>query len=308
MQLTINQLDTDFAAPAVAAAMIENDEVGMDQVVIVPRGASGRPYSKEIESISNYNSEHKRKSCIRIEINKEGLYDMLPEGLFHSPPISGNLSEEEMIDDIRLRRTEEREARLFFSVIEAEINHMRVISALYENRLDKRDAYNELFGLLNSGWEEFNWLSNEQSRVFAHLLAVIHQQRNNLPFIEEALRLMINKTVRLSWVIGKLKTSDKIEHPEVKLGQCSLGINTVITGDLIEYAEKLHVEIGPMDPAEALSFVPGSHNDRVIQMIFSYFLPADTIFETDIQVAPELQKGVIGYLSDNACLGYTVFL
>src|SRR6478735_2689806 len=96
-----NQLDTDYKAVTLAAELIEQGLVNPDEVIILPVGAKQRAYAKEIAEISNYNSVYRNREMLAIHINREGLYDMLPEGLFHQPPASSvMITEEEMVKDI----------------------------------------------------------------------------------------------------------------------------------------------------------------------------------------------------------------
>lgn len=96
-----NHIDTDFRAVAKGAELLENGAFEADQVFILPLGPRKRAYAKEIDGYSIYYSESKLKDCLIISSNEDGLYDMLPEGLFHQSPVRNLIfSEEEMIEDV----------------------------------------------------------------------------------------------------------------------------------------------------------------------------------------------------------------
>jgi type VI secretion system protein ImpH len=100
-----NQFNTDFKAVTYAAELIEQGRFADDEVVILPIGPQERAYAKEIAGISTYRSVYRNRQMLAIRINREGLYDMLPEGLFHQPPLpSEMLDEEGMVKDIKQRR------------------------------------------------------------------------------------------------------------------------------------------------------------------------------------------------------------
>src|SRR5947209_17161297 len=79
----INEIETDFRAEVIGAEMIENGSPA-DRVLVVPLGALNRPQSKDIEGVEQEISEYDNKEFILIKNNREGLYDKLPEGLFHT--------------------------------------------------------------------------------------------------------------------------------------------------------------------------------------------------------------------------------
>jgi hypothetical protein len=140
-----NELFTDYKAVAHAADLIERKIIDADRIEIIPLGPDKRAFAKDIEDTTAYYSEKRRHERIRISTNREGLYDMLPEGLFHRPPTgSAGMDEESMIKDIRDRREEEKEARLFFTPFDAEINYVRIMTELYENMLDKKTTEHHL--------------------------------------------------------------------------------------------------------------------------------------------------------------------
>jgi type VI secretion system protein ImpH len=122
----LNDLDTDFKVTTKVAELFENGHFEKDQVAILPIGAKQSAYAKEINGYSSYFSESMLKDCLIVEVNREGLYDMLPEGLFHvTPTRSSGLSDLEMIADVQIRRKEEKDARIFFMPFEAELNLAR---------------------------------------------------------------------------------------------------------------------------------------------------------------------------------------
>jgi type VI secretion system protein ImpH len=309
MIVNSNQIDTDFKAVTLAAELIEQGSAVSDNVIILPIGSKKRAYAKEIDSITTYLSAYRNRQMLAININREGLYDMLPEGLFHQSPASSvMITEEEMIKDIAARRDEEKQARLFFAPLETELYHIRTVVELYESRLDKKSDYDELVNIFLKEWRELKCFTNEQMVILMHVLPVIHEQRNNLNFISNVLRIMFKGDFELSY---ELKTPNlsagETNQLATKLGAGILGVN-FIAGQLYEPEEELVIHIGPVTAAQMLNYLPGSRNAQALQVLLSYFIPLQATIRTTYTVEPDNQKTVLGSNQENSCLGFTTYL
>lgn len=309
MIINPNQIDTDFKAVTLAAELIEQESITADNIVILPVGPKKRAYAKEIESISNYTSVYRNRQMLAININREGLYDMLPEGLFHQSPASSvMITEEAMIKDIVTRREEEKQARLFFAPLETELYHIRTVVELYENRLDKKSDYDELVNIFLKEWREFKCFSNQQMVILMHVLPVIHEQRNNLTFISSVLSIMFDARFTLAY---ELKSSSlatgQADQLSTKLGAGILGVN-FIAGQVFEPEEELVITIGPVTASQMLNYLPGTRTAQALEVLLWYFIPLQTTVSTRYVVEPNNQKTVLGFDQENSCLGFTTYL
>lgn len=304
-----NDLNTDYKAISKAAELIENGDFEPDQIAVLPIGGRKSAFARDIGNYSFYYSESKRKDCLNIEVNREGLYDMLPEGLFHLPPTgSSGYSEEEMIRDVQLRRAEEKNARKFFMPFEAELNHLRTILELYENRLDKRTSYNDLTRIFCAEWKEFELLDNEQGIIWMHLLPLIHERRNDLSFLGQLLSLLFKVQVIVTRLAEGLKRAPISEKMQFKLGSGSLGIDSIIGSSFITDEEEIIISIGPADTDKLINFMPGSANAYIIDLAVSYLLPVENQVNIKLVADAENQVGSLGAESNNSFLGFTVYL
>ncbi|WP_158825832.1 type VI secretion system baseplate subunit TssG [Mucilaginibacter lacusdianchii] len=304
-----NELDTDFKAATLAASIIHEKHSGADEVVIVPVGPQQRAYAKEIAAVSTYRSAYRNRLMTTIHVNREGLYDMLPEGLFHQPPASSvMITEEEMVKDIRTRRDEEKQARNFFAPFETELYHLRTVLELYENQLDKKGEYNELVNIFLNEWKEFKCFTNQQMVILIHVLPVIHEQRNNLPFISNVLEIVFNVPFNLEYRLSAPCHNATQSSPlATKLGSATLGVN-FIAGTGYEPEEELAITIGPISAEMMLSFLPGTRTAQALDVLLNYFIPLQTTTVVKFEVEPMYQKLVLGSEQENACLGFTTFL
>jgi hypothetical protein len=73
--------EDDFRAEVLVAFWLENGEKSLDNITIRPNGTFQRPYRKDVLEIEQ--SEKEQPDGVTLHISREGLYDMLPEGVFH---------------------------------------------------------------------------------------------------------------------------------------------------------------------------------------------------------------------------------
>lgn len=304
-----NELFTDYKAVAHAADLIERDIIAADRIEIIPLGPDKRAFAKDIEDTSVYYSEKRRQDRIRISTNREGLYDMLPEGLFHRPPTgSAGMDEESMIKDIRERREEEKQARLFFIPFDAEINHVRIMTELYENMLDKKTTYSHLSRIFEFGWDEFNLLNKEQSIIWMHLLPEIQQKRNDVDFVSKVLTALFNLPIKIVAATANVKPIKIADDLQIQLGSGALGIDTIIGDSFMPEHESFNINIGPTSPQELINFIPGQKNRAILDMAISYLMPVDAEVNVELLTAPDLQETILSADGEHAYLGYTVYL
>ena len=304
-----NQIDTDFKAAAIAAEIIENEMVSTGDVMILPKGPKKRAYDKEIAGITVDKKSEDKKQVTTIWVNRDGFYDMLPEGLFHRPPASSvMITEEDMIKDIKARREEEKQTRRFFAPFEAELNYFRTLVELYENRLDKKNEYDELINIFLTEWQEFECFTKKQMLILIHVLPVIHEQRNNINFVSSIINMMFNVPLSLHYkTVYPKQKNNTITNGGTALGAGTLGVN-FIAGQVIEAERKLIMNIGPVSATRMLEFLPGTCAAKAIDVLLSYFIPLGTEVQLNLLADPASQKLVIGGAGANATLGYTTYL
>ena len=234
---------------------------------------------------------------------------MLPEGLFHRPPASSvMITEEDMIKDIKARREEEKQTRRFFAPFEAELNYFRTLVELYENRLDKKNEYDELINIFLKEWQEFECFTKKQMLILIHVLPVIHEQRNNINFVSSIINMMFDVPLSLHYkTIYPKQKNDTTVNGGTALGAGTLGVN-FIAGQVIEAERKLIMNIGPVSATRMLEFLPGTSAAKAIDVLLSYFIPLGSGVQFNLLADPASQKLVIGEAGANATLGYTTYL
>ncbi|MBV7529396.1 type VI secretion system baseplate subunit TssG [Chitinophaga sp. sic0106] len=290
----LNNFYTDYKAAVLAAELVEAG-IDLNQIFIWPAGAGRRNFSKDILSVEWYAPEGGYKDYLCIKSNREGLYDMLPEGLFHTAvPYSSTRSTEELIDQIKRHKEQEKEARKFFMPLEAEINLFRVLIELYENKIDKKNFYNDLVDIFRPGWEIFELLDQQQANIFLHLIPLLHDHKGNLEKLEQVLGLMLQLPVSVYPVPGQ----SRIAVTDCLLGATRLGVDMVAGDCFLEGDEEIIIRVGPVTSALSLQLMPGGRLEKIVRWLVSYFVPAEMEVRLEMELSEkrvQLEESVLGY-------------
>ena len=299
----------DFKAEVVAAEMVEAG-TPIEQILIRMLGSLKRTYRKDIESVEEVFSEVDYTNYTIINTPKEGLYDMLPEGLFHSVSLHQSLtSQNEIIKIIKLHREEEESARRFFSPFEMAINHLRIELALYENRLDKSAHYPDFADIFADNWEIFNYMDAVQANIFVQLLPIIHDLRDNYPMAETIFELILQLPVRIT---AARRKPILIDNPAIStMDDCALGVN-MTTGNVLfdDGEDEISIKIGPMNKTQLQKFMPGTKQSKVFELLCDYLLPVhlDVATEFELLDADKICILADGDDADNSVMGFSTYL
>lgn len=302
-------LDNDMKAEVIAAEMVEHG-TPEDRILILSLGAMMRPFRRDVESVSNEISDFNNKEYVVIKTPKEGFYDMLPEGLFHHPSSHRSANtDKENIKSIRERKEEERSARKFFLPFEATINFLRVQVAAYENRLDKRTHYDELVSIFRDQWEIFRYMNAQQSDLFLHLIPILHDLRDNLPVIENIMKMIFALPVKIS--VRNQLPLHPVEPILSRMGESILGVDLTTSNNRYdEGVDEILVKIGPLSIEAFQQFLPGGTKQKLLELLCDYLMPVhmDVITEFELYERERKVRFNDGVNHVNSVLGADTYL
>jgi type VI secretion system protein ImpH len=295
----VNQVATDFRAEVIAAELIENGTPA-ERVLIIPLGGLNRPQSKDIERVEQEVSEYDNKEYILIKTHKEGLYDKLPQHIFHTPiSYTLNKNEREVAEAIRQHRLEEKAARTFFLPFDASVNSVRSLIALYEIQLDKKFHFNQLVNIFKEHWEIFQHLDVLQANIFLQFLPLIHRMRDDWRAIEAFFELMFQAPSKISTRVQR-KQSAAVKDVDLVYSQIGSGVLGVdlTTGDCFEGGDfaEIVIRFGPLSTKQITNFTGELYQEKIVMMLCDYLLPADM----DVVIQYDLAKQNRGFILNEA--------
>ena len=269
----IDTSNTDFKAEVIAAEIVESG-VSAEEIIIILLGSLKRSFRKDVDTVSEEISDRNNKAHTHITTHKEGIYDMLPQGLFHSPTLPKSATTQKaIIESIKKHHLEEINARRFFLPFEAAINHLRIQMALYESRLDKGAEHTELLNIFKDHWEIFKYLNTNQSNIFLQALPLIHDIRDDSVIAASIFELIFSLPVKITC---QRQAPIRPASPLLSnLNESRLGINFTTGNEIYDGGEdEIIIAIGPISNEKLSRFMPGTVNSKIMELLCDYLMPA----------------------------------
>ena len=264
-----------------------------DDFLIQPVSLFARRYRRDLGNVHDENFERGGRPTVRtvLEVHREGMYDALPQQVFHQPGTSTSDAPpgpRAMVEDIRLQRRKEKATRRFFLPFEQEFFHFRVLIEQEERRyftnLTARwynEALARFWGVADSG------LPPEPLTNLLYLLPLAHNILGDLPRTQQCFESVLGQPVQLrvvSPIRHALTAADDAPAGGGGLGSLSLGRDMVLGGDYQETLPALEVTLHGLSVAELEAHLAGEWPAKALALLCEYFVA----FETDVVLRYEM--------------------
>jgi len=303
-----NQLATDYKAEVVAAALLDYNYKA-ENIYIRRLGISKRPKNKDIKNTRIEYFDFDQPKLI-IETNREGMYDYMPEGVFHKPSLGGlNRNKEDILETIRQQRKAEQDSRKFFIPFELEANYAEMAALYYDSCLDRKAANDELLEVLNDLWPILSKLDKQSAKIFIHMLPFFYSARGNKKWFERCMEAFLGCPVKVTDVHNKVAEMGIDSASHLLLGNNLLGIDTLLCGDHFDGYMNWKINIGPVPTEEVKKYIKGSSFNDLLQVIYEHCIPVSvTPIQNIITIKTDhsFTLPLAGYTE--TYLGYTTFL
>lgn len=254
---------------AVAAELIDS---GIEKGQLLSRsvGQHKRVYSRDLDGVKEELFKNQEEKIV-FELNRDGLYDSLPEALFHKTQAKKtSIRSNAMVDEYRQRKEEETQVRNFFGPLEHEFFFSRVL-----NELDERDAFFNMakFRFSDDIVRFFNidtLLPVAIQTKLLCLLPVANRFKGNFFMVEKIISLLIGCPVR--HVIANEITAT---INQARLGSTILGADLTLRNLHPDMDVKVKFCIGPVLSDKIYDFLPEKILDRLMTLIFNQYIPVE---------------------------------
>lgn len=292
-------------AHLVLAKLIEDGQLNWDELFIRSRGTRSRAYLKEVTrcAYEKVNVKQKVEKLI-VDLNQEGLYDMLPNGLFH-PQVHSDAydSINTYIEESRQRKQQEAAARTFFLPFEQEPHRLRILIQQLENR-NIETLHNPMINRVFQGYTQSlpGGLDGRVLNIINYLLPLAHEIAMDPLLIQECYAAILGERVEVRPLSPPVSQAPHSLIP--RLGRAILGLDMVL-GDEVQHPVKvLQLAIGPLRREKAIAFLPGSAKVELIEWVRRFFVP----FEYEVQARLILARNEADFQLDSDYLGLTTML
>lgn len=265
----LQQIFHDFKAGVVAAELVDN-RVPADTIFFRNQSTFKRPVANDIQSVY-WNDLEDQDNFLVFELNREGIYDMLPEAVVHR---QGKKSRDE--DRNRMGqelRQQERDARKFFSPLENEFHHRGMRLDMTEREMIKNSNPRRNRQFFNYFFEDSSALSDEQVLILLHILPLSHKIRSDVGLISLTLSRILNYEIVVTqkWKNTTFNLPDDVAKP---LSEGRLGINTVLNDHFRIATRYYEVRIGGLSVEDYHLFTGNGKHLTVLNFTLPYFFPA----------------------------------
>lgn len=301
----VNDLYTDFRAEVIAAELLESSD-GLSGILLERQPSLERPHSKDVRGLRLTASAYDGAARWCITTHREGLYEALPENIFHEPTLgSVHASEEEIILRIRKQRNEEAEARQFFAPFEQELSYLNVQMYALEKAVCRTHS-DEIIGVFARLWPFLEKIDPQSARVFIHILPFLHRVKGDFSWTEAYLGLFTGVPVRISEYLRTLEPAE--DDSLYALGGQALGESMLLHGPAQDGETDLEITIGPVPWSRMEDFLPGAAFGKILTELYQHFIPFHKSYRTVLLSPEEGRTFALGGAADHAALGYSVYL
>jgi len=302
---SINNLRHDIKAEAIIADLIENG-INSTDIVTIPEGLFKRRFNHDV-SHAGIKKLNNGQEVLEIFITRDGIYDTLPEGLFHDQP-SGNVNKgRDMAKESKKQRMEEKEVRRFFLPFENELFFQQMDIEREERKIVNRFSKNLFDDILPEFWNLNKSLPSKYLERLVLLLQYAHKISCSKQMMAKALEMIIDERVEVKRKFPLEYQDQNTEQSTEKLsslGRAELGKGFTCGKASISLYPFLDFLIGPIRNTAFEDYLENGKVTNFLKCFFGYFVP----IEMDCNTILILDKGEMTFSLNNSeqdlILGY----
>jgi len=304
----INSYPSDIKAEVLMADLIQDGFLPSDFLVFFDSLFS-RGYSHDILKAEKILTAD-MSEMLAIYLARDGLYDLLPEGLFHASPDSALTSGKGMASDSRKESRIEQETRKFFQPFENEFFYQRIQLELQERSILQKLSDNTLDDFFLNFWKIDRSLPGGLIIRLSAMLPFVKGIVGDFKMTANCLGAILEEEVTHMILYTSEHNTETVvyQRDNFTLGKANLGISLITGGHSLESCKLIKFSIGPLRKTGIDPYLENGDIARFIDCFCSFFIP----LEMEIEFEVILQKGHQGFLLDSSkahsVLGYSTIL
>lgn len=302
----INQIDTDYKAEVIGAGLVDS---GWDEnrILLVRKHGDKKFVSKDIYGVDSEYSTRDLMEYLYIHTNRGGIYESLPEGVFHQPLNTvKKKTNESILEEIRAHREEEFFARRYFQPFEMVADQLLIDAQLYEHQFNKKNFHPNLVHVFSKYWDVLNLLSLKQAVLFIKVIPVMYRLVTDFNILSQVLTLVLDVPIKVC--IGKQKKVMVNNQIQPVLGSWQLGISSTIGKEYLDGYKTIQVQVGPITPLQMKLFEYKQQRDIILNYLLNLILPINMHFLIGYTITKEETAFVLSHKQHKAYLGINTLL
>ncbi len=292
-----SEFKSTFLAEVIFASLTEAGHAA-NNIKVLNKGGFKKGFSNDVEQV--FIEEADSRVSFEMALNRDGIYDLLPEGLFHQSKGNTRInSVEDAVEEHKQFKEEEKLARRFFTPLEQLLFLYRAGAEAAE----RKALYNIQNGQLNESfyhfWDIDTKLPEGPAGRLLRLMPSADTIKSDIDATAAALSYVLQNNVTL-------KTSplpDTCLLQQKNLSEQYLGVNATIGNTIGEWMTNWTCTISDIPKKDLALYVEGGALKKITDRFIEIFVPVeiDILFDFKQAVDPEIETyenilGVGAYL------------
>jgi hypothetical protein len=247
-----------------------------------------REYRKDI-MFTEIKEDTSKKPLLQVHLTRNGIYDLLPEGLFFQPEASSyrQMTAAAMASDHIENKKKEETIRRFFLPLENEFFWSRVQIEQEESRL----LEGLQTGMLNDYFVKF-WgipasIPRECIAPLIIFLPHAYKIAGNLGLTAQCLQQLLQEEVQIRQIQPERSFLPAGKEPG--LGEFRLGVDMTCGEEFFEDYPVMEWIIGPLVGSRVQDYLTGGRRHSLLETFTSFFIPAGVETKLTILLPEERQ-------------------
>ncbi len=286
---------TFLRAETFCAEMMANG-LSFNDIRLISNSNFKKSFRNEIDDIRFDVQAETNERLMELVINRDGIYDRLPEGLFHqSRGNSRTSTTAQMSEEYRRFREEEKMARKFFRPVEQEFFRY--------STLVEQEEVNLAFGILNGDlkselfdfWNIPAGLPDEPAKKLVQIMPWVKMIKGDIEQTAKALELILDKPILFA---QEEIYEHRVPGSEMSNELTELGINMVIGNNFWEPSLTWKFKIENITKKEIEAYRQNGAYGKLLKQFEEIFIPLqiDIIFEYTVLPAVDVEtEDILGF-------------
>ncbi|MFT4092329.1 MAG: hypothetical protein QM640_01725 [Niabella sp.] len=259
-----------FNAEAVYVSLLESGHPA-NNIKTWYRGGFKKSYNSDVDNIEVL--EYEDNCTFELTLNRDGIYDKLPEGLFHQTKGNNRISSvQDAVDEHKQYKEEEKQARKFFAPLE----QMLFSYWAATEETERQALYDIKNGRLNQSFYDFWNLSTAlpatQTSRLLQLMPYLGFIKSDRQATAAALGYILNKEVSIQ--AGENFITEKITPKKLK--DLRLGMDAVVGTTSQEQVPFWKCTVNNILDDELIQYEESAPIGKLLQRFTEIFVPIDT--------------------------------
>lgn len=298
-------LEPDFKASVVAAEIAGTPVISQEDIFFRNNSTFRRPLAKDIARVS-WNDDDDSIAQLIFDLNREGVYDMLPETMAHAPAAGKKKTDEVSVKRGVILKQEEQAARKFFAPIENELAHRSLYLDILEREILRNNNPQRTRQFFEYFFGDSRILSDRQVLVLIYILPLSHKIRGNPHLIALAISKMLGYKVTVDSRL-KMETLSIAGHVPA-LGAGRVGINTVLNNRFSIARVTYLLTVRGISAKDYPEFIGSGRNANVINFVADYLFPVAAKLSVQLDCAPDEKVQATSSDSRSSYLNFNAYI